>query len=56
MIMTSYNSFDGEPSTGLKLLFTEILRNEWGFAGLIMTDWGTNSKIGREFYTHQINL
>ncbi len=38
-VMTSFNEFDGVPATGNKHLMTEILRNEWGFTGFVVTDY-----------------
>ena len=38
-IMTSYNSIDGVPCTANKYLLSDILRKEWGFNGMVMTDW-----------------
>ena len=37
-VMTSYNSLDGIPSTASKALLTELLRNEWGFNGFVVSD------------------
>lgn len=37
-IMTSYNSLDGVPSTGSHELLTEILRNQWKFHGIVVSD------------------
>ncbi len=37
--MTSFNELDGVPATGNKFLLTDILRNEWGFPGFIVTDY-----------------
>ena len=39
-IMTSYNDINGVPSADNYDLCTAICREEWGFKGLIMTDWG----------------
>ena len=39
-IMTSYNDINGMPSANNYDLCTAIARDEWGFTGLIMTDWG----------------
>ena len=39
-IMTSYNDINGMPSANNYDLCTAICRDEWGFQGLIMTDWG----------------
>ena len=39
-IMTSYNDICGVPAANNYDLCTAILRGEWGFGGLVMTDWG----------------
>ena len=39
-IMTSYNDINGVPAADNYDLCTAIARDEWGFKGLIMTDWG----------------
>ncbi|WP_252940415.1 glycoside hydrolase family 3 N-terminal domain-containing protein [Roseivirga pacifica] len=38
-VMTSFNEVDGVPASGNKYLMTEILRNEWGFDGFVVTDY-----------------
>lgn len=39
-IMTSYNEVNGEYANENKKLLVDILRKEWGFDGLVVTDWG----------------
>src|SRR5512136_457167 len=37
--MTGYQSIEGVPSTANRWLLTEVLKNEWGFRGVVVTDW-----------------
>ena len=39
-IMTSYNEVNEEYANENKKLLVDILRKEWGFDGLVVTDWG----------------
>lgn len=38
-VMTSFNDLNGIPATASKYLMTEILRDEWGFEGFVVTDY-----------------
>lgn len=42
-IMSSYNLLNGIHTANHYELLTSIARDEWGFDGMIMTDWGTTS-------------
>lgn len=44
-VMTSYNKINGDYPAQNKHLSTEILRDEWGFDGLLLTDWGAMDRI-----------
>lgn len=37
-VMSSYNDYDGEPITGSYHFLTEILRQQWGFKGYVVSD------------------
>ncbi len=37
--MTGYQSIDGLPSTANRWLLREVLKDEWGFDGILVTDW-----------------
>lgn len=41
--MTSYNKVNGKYIDNQSTFVKDILRNEWGFNGLVMTDWGSAS-------------
>ncbi|MDM1048003.1 beta-glucosidase BglX [Sphingobacterium hotanense] len=38
-VMTSFNDINGLPATANRWLLTDLLRNEWGFKGLVVTDY-----------------
>ncbi|QJB36568.1 beta-glucosidase BglX [Chitinophaga oryzae] len=38
-IMTSFNDVDAVPATGNKWLLTDLLRKQWGFKGLVVSDY-----------------
>ena len=41
--MTSYNEVNGVYANENEHLLKEILREEWGFDGLVVTDWGASN-------------
>lgn len=45
MIMTSFNTVDGIPSTGNKWLMNDVLRDEWGFDGVVITDYAAIAEL-----------
>ena len=48
-LMTSYNLVNGIHAANHRELLTDILRCEWGFRGLVMTDWGTTDGTAQCF-------
>ena len=38
-VMASFNEIDGVPATANKWLLTDVLRNEWGFKGFLVSDY-----------------
>ena len=43
--MSSFNDVAGVPATANRHLLTEILRNEWGFAGLVVSDYTSEEEL-----------
>jgi beta-glucosidase len=39
-VMSSYNEVNAQHSSANEYLLTEILKKQWGFDGLVMSDWG----------------
>ncbi len=46
--MTGYQSMDGVPSTINRWLLTDVLKGEWGFRGVLVTDWDSVGRLVTE--------
>ena len=44
-VMSSFNLVDGIPATANKWLLTDLLRDEWGFRGLLVTDYNSIAEM-----------
>ena len=43
--MTSFNDNDGVPSTGNKFILKNVLREEWKYDGMVVTDWASATEM-----------
>lgn len=50
-VMSSYNKVNGQWVAEDSRLLDSVLRGEWGFDGLVMTDWNTKSSISGQLKT-----
>lgn len=46
-VMTTYNRINGIYTSESKLIFTDLVRDEWGWDGFVLTDWGANDILHR---------
>lgn len=44
-VMSSFNVVDGIPATANKWLLTDVLRNQWGFDGFVVTDYASIAEM-----------
>ena len=43
--MTSFNDNDGVPSTGNSFILKDVLRDEWNYDGMVVTDWASTAEM-----------
>ena len=46
--MSSYNIINGRRASESRELLTDILREDWGYTGMVMTDWWTKGEHYKE--------
>lgn len=52
--MASFNEINGVPSTGNNWLMTDLLRNQWGFNGFVVTDYtGMNELVAHSIVNNE---
>jgi beta-glucosidase len=44
-VMSSFNTINGVPGSANPYTLTQILRKEWGFSGLVVSDWGAVGEL-----------
>ncbi len=49
-VMSSFNEVSGVPATGNRFLLTKILREEWGFKGMVVTDYTSINEMVKHGY------
>jgi beta-glucosidase len=48
-IMVSYSSWNGQKMSNNKYLLTDVLKNEFGFQGFLVSDWAAIDQISRDY-------
>lgn len=54
-VMPCYNEFDGIPAHANKWLIKDVLRNEWGFNGLLVSDYGSIDQLVQKHFIASTN-
>ena len=52
--MCSFNDINGVPSSGNRYLLHDILRDEWGWNGLIVSDWGSIEQMRNHGFSRDL--
>jgi len=50
-IMVSFSSWKGTKMSAQKYLITDVLKNELGFKGFVVSDWGAIQQLDSDYYT-----
>ncbi len=49
-VMSSFNTINGVPATACRWLLTDLLRDEWGFGGFVVTDYNSIDEMSKHGY------
>lgn len=49
-LMSAFNDISGTPASANRYTLTEVLRNQWGFDGLVVSDWGAVMQLMNQGY------
>ncbi len=52
--MTAFNEYDGIPASGSRYLLTDVLRDEWGFKGFVVTDYTSINEMVAHGYAKDL--
>lgn len=52
--MTAFNEYDGVPASGSRFLLTDVLRDEWGFDGFVVTDYTSINEMVPHGYARNL--
>jgi beta-glucosidase len=50
-IMASFSDLNGIPATGNQFLMRQVLRQEWGFEGFVVSDWASIEQLSKHGFT-----
>ena len=53
-VMTSFNEINGVPSSGNAFLLRQVLRDEWGFRGFVVSDWDAMTEMIEHGFAHDL--
>lgn len=55
-IMTAFNEINGVPATANEYTLNEILKTNWGFTGMVVSDWGSTENMINHGYSKDLKM